>query len=72
MWTAAIEGRSFVEEDDHSLEGLRRRLARAGRAFGELVRDIDRRDAWDTAFVDALCEPPESFTFGGAVSHLLT
>ena len=25
-----------------------------------------------TAFVDAVCEPPETFTYGGAVAHVLT
>src|SRR5699024_4585468 len=25
-----------------------------------LVRDIDRRDAWQDRIVDALCDPPES------------
>ena len=72
MWTAAITGRAFVENDDRSLAGMQRRLAEAGEEFAELVRDIERRNAWDTAFVDALCDPPESFTFGGAVSHVLT
>ena len=26
----------------------------------------------DTAFVDATCDPPVSFTFGAAVAHVLT
>ena len=30
------------------------------------------RGAWDDAFVDALCEPPQSFTYGGVVAHVLT
>ena len=29
------------------------------------------RGAWDDAFVDALCEPPEAFTYGGVISHVL-
>ena len=44
----------------------------SGREFAELVRGIRNRNASDTAFVDATCEPPESFTFGGAVAHVLT
>jgi hypothetical protein len=35
-------------------------------------RDQALGGAWDAAFVDALCEPPESFTFGAAVAHVLT
>jgi hypothetical protein len=72
MWTAAITGRAFEEATDRSLAGMQQRLAGAGREFVELVGDIERRDAWDTAFVDATCDPPESFTFGGAVSHVLS
>ena len=72
MWSSAISGRAFAGDDDRSIEGMRRRLDASGRDFVELVTDIDERDAWDTAFVDALCDPPASFTFGGAVSHVLS
>ena len=33
------------------------------------IRD---RGAWDDAFVDALCEPPQSFTYGGVLAHVLS
>ena len=33
--------------------------------FARLARAIRDRGAWDDAFVDALCEPPQSFTYGG-------
>jgi hypothetical protein len=36
------------------------------------VRAIRERGAWDDAFVDALCEPPQSFTYGGVVAHVLS
>ena len=48
-----------------------RRFERAARAFARLVRGIRARGAWDDAFVDALCEPPQSFTYGGVVAHVL-
>jgi hypothetical protein len=51
---------------------LRERFESAGEEFAGVVRDIQERGAWDTAFVDALCEPPESFTFGAAAAHVLT
>ena len=62
MWSAAISGREFVESDETSLAALRKRLAQAGAEFASLVEDIARRNAWDTAFVDATCDPPETFT----------
>ena len=37
-----------------------------------MVRDIDRRGAWDDRVVDALCDPPESFVLGSVVAHVLT
>ena len=30
------------------------------------------RSGWDETFVDALCEPPETFTFGGVFAHIVT
>jgi hypothetical protein len=72
MWSAAIKGRAFEESDDRSLDGMRERLQHAGDEFVGIVRDVEKRDAWDTAFVDATCEPPRSFTYAGAVAHVLT
>jgi AraC-like DNA-binding protein len=48
------------------------RFERAARAFARIVRAIRDRGAWDDAFVDALCEPPQSFTYGGVVAHVLS
>src|SRR4051812_19686868 len=31
----------------------------------------DGAPAWDAGFVDALCEPPESFTYGSVVAHVI-
>ncbi|HEY2937691.1 MAG TPA: hypothetical protein VGJ25_13900 [Gaiellaceae bacterium] len=72
MWSAAIGGYAFVEDEDESIEGLRRRLAGSGCKFGRLVREIRERGDWDTVFVDTTCDPPHSFTYGGAVAHALT
>jgi AraC family transcriptional regulator len=72
IWSAAIAGRELVLNDDASLSSLKHRLDGAGGKFASIVRDIRDRGAWDTAFVDATCDPPESFTFGGAIAHALT
>jgi AraC-like DNA-binding protein len=72
MWTAALAGHRYVADVDGTVDGLRRRLGDAGPAFIRLVRDIRDRGDWDAAFLDVTCEPPESFTFGGAVAHVLT
>lgn len=71
MWAASISGRNLEAEPDTSLKGMRERLAAAGDTFSKLVCDIRTRDAWDTAYVDAIREPPETNTFGAAVAHVL-
>jgi AraC family transcriptional regulator len=68
VWVAAIAG------DPQPAGGgdLLHRFDRAARAFARLARSIRDRGAWDDAFVDALCEPPQSFTYGGVLAHVLT
>ncbi|HEX9416442.1 MAG TPA: AraC family transcriptional regulator [Gaiellaceae bacterium] len=72
IWTAALAGRDQPERGGTSIDELRERHERSGEEFARAVRDIRDRNAWDTAFVDALCDSPETFTFGGMVAHVLT
>jgi AraC family transcriptional regulator len=68
IWNAAIDG----EVRDGPGPGTRvERLDRAGRTFAATVRTLGRRGAWDAGFVDALCEPPQSFTYGSVVAHVI-
>ncbi|WCB95445.1 hypothetical protein DSM104299_04190 [Baekduia alba] len=68
VWCAAIAG----EPHDGPSPGTQvQRLDRAGTRLSRLIGAIGERDAWDAGFVDALCEPPESFTYGGVVAHIL-
>jgi AraC-like DNA-binding protein len=69
VWLAAILGRPHPVTGS---EELLARLARAAPAFERFARTVRDRGAWDDAFVDALCEPPQSFTYGGVLSHVLT
>jgi AraC family transcriptional regulator len=68
VWVAAIAG----EPQPARGGDLARRFHRASQAFARLARSIRDRGAWDDAFVDALCEPPQSFTYGGVLAHVLT
>ena len=34
--------------------------------------DVRNKAAWGDTFVDALCEPTETFTFGGVFPHIIT
>jgi len=73
MWITALEGGSRVPPAaDASPSGLRRRLAAAGPRFRELIlAPVQEGRAGDT-FVDATCDPPQTFTYGGVLAHVLT
>jgi AraC family transcriptional regulator len=72
VWTAAIAGRDFQVDRDRSIAGQQARLAVVQPQFTALVRRIRDRNEWDDVFVDTLCTPPVSFTFGSVIAHILT
>ena len=74
MWNTTIENRSydFGFEKDESLASIRRRLESAGRAFLARAREVIAEKRLDETFVDATCEPPQVFTYGGMLAHVLT
>src|SRR5580765_5991212 len=72
VWTAAIGGRDIPPRAEPSIAALQTRLPAVPPPFGALVRRIRARNEWDDAFVDALCTPPVSFTFGSVIAHILT
>jgi hypothetical protein len=48
------------------------RLEKTDKAFHRCFSDVRNRGEWDNTFVDALCEPQETFTFGGVFAHIIT
>jgi len=72
VWTAAIGGREIPSRNGRSIAALQTRLETVEPQFTALVRRIRDRNEWDDAFVDALCTPPVSFTFGSVIAHILT
>jgi len=72
-WNASMGGKAAPESGPSgSLAELKRRAEASAREFDALIRDVREKEQWDVAFVDALCDPPESFTYGGAFAHYLT
>ena len=67
VWVAAINGLEVPRGGGPLLE----RFERAALEFERIARRVRDGGAWDDAFVDALCEPPEAFTYGGVISHVL-
>jgi AraC-like DNA-binding protein len=73
MWVHALEGgTSMPRPGDTSAAGLRQRLAEAAPRFRELVVEPVEDGRADETFVDAVCDPPETFTYGGVLAHVLT
>ena len=72
MWGANFTGADYVDRTEDSVPALRSRWDAAVGRYRAAVRRVAANDEWDTAFVDAVCEPPETFTYGGAVAHVLT
>jgi uncharacterized damage-inducible protein DinB len=76
-WAAALMGGSAPQFDnappeDRTPSAMAARLEKADRAFHGVLTDVRNRSAWEDTFVDALCEPPETFTFGGMFAHVIT
>ena len=76
-WAAALTGGSIplfdhAPPEERTPSAMLARLENADRAFHSVLADVRNRSAWEDTFVDALCEPPEAFTFGGMFAHVIT
>ncbi|MGH3353510.1 MAG: helix-turn-helix transcriptional regulator [Nocardioides sp.] len=72
-WVASIEGLSMpVRNRSDDVATLAERHEAVGARWLAVVRDIERRGAWEDRLIDALCEPPESFQIGSVIAHVLT
>ena len=74
MWLASVESRpyDFDAEQSMTLPQISSVLDDVGPQFLELVRRTADSNAMDDTFIDATCEPPNAFTFGGMVAHVMT
>lgn len=77
VWVAALTNGPMPPMENPPAEvrtpaALRERFDRADSEFNRLMGEVRDRGTWDETFVDALCEPPEKFTFGGMFAHVIT
>jgi AraC-like DNA-binding protein len=77
VWVAALTNGPMPPMENppaevRTPEALRERFDRADAEFNRLMGEVRNRGTWDETFVDALCEPPEKFTFGGMFAHVMT
>jgi AraC-like DNA-binding protein len=77
VWAAALTGGSMplmenAPPEHRTPSAMLARMEKADAAFQSVFADVRNRSAWDDTFVDALCEPAETFTFGGTFAHVIT
>jgi len=76
VWTAALS-RTQMDMNGppkslRSPKAMMQRLEKTDVELHRILRDVRKRFGWDDTFVDALCEPAETFTFGGVFAHIMT
>ena len=73
MWLASLDGATTTpDQGDTSPAALRARLDAAAPDFRTRVATALAEGRADETFVDASCEPPQVFTYGGMLAHVLT
>lgn len=72
MWATAVEGGTQIAAGDTSVPQLRDRLAAAEPRFRAAVVDPIQNGRTEETFVDATCTPPQTFSLGGVLAHVLT
>lgn len=76
VWTAALSGAEMdmngPPTSQRSPQAMLQRLEKVDAELHRILGDIRIRSGWDDTFVDALCEPAETFTYGGVFAHIIT
>jgi AraC-like DNA-binding protein/uncharacterized damage-inducible protein DinB len=77
LWTAALTAGEMptlygAPPEKRTPAALLERFEKADAEFDKILREVRNRGAWDETFVDALCEPPETFTYGAVFAHVMT
>lgn len=74
MWNNVIAHRDYdwSLEENERVDDMERRLDGEGPTFLAHVREVVSEGRLDETFVDAHCSPPEVFTYGGLIAHVLT
>lgn len=74
QWVSAIglRGHDFSVERGENVVHMQERLAQVAPAYVAQVRDVCEQGRLGDTFVDAVCDPPRVFTYGGMVAHVLT
>jgi AraC-like DNA-binding protein len=71
-WMDSIHGSQENENPDKSIRGMLKRLDPAFGEFIALARKVQIENLWQTSFIDMACQPPETFTYGEMIAHVVT
>jgi len=71
-WAAALTGRFRTGDELDDIESLQSRYERAGSDFLAIATSALREGRSEEMIIDASCDPPHTFTVGGAIAHVLT
>lgn len=72
QWVVALEGGTEIPADPETVDEMRDRLAETAPRFRQLVLEPIAAGRADDTFVDVTCEPPQTFSIGGVLAHVLT
>ncbi|AXC11148.1 Transcriptional regulator, AraC family [Acidisarcina polymorpha] len=76
VWTAALSGAEMdmngPPQSQRSPQAMLQRLEKTDAELHRILDNVRTRSSWDDTFVDALCEPAETFTYGGVFAHIMT
>jgi AraC family transcriptional regulator len=77
IWIAALTGTEMLHLNgtpaaQRTPAEMLQRLEKTDAAFHRFFSSVRDKGEWDSTFIDALCEPPETFTFGGVFAHIIT
>lgn len=74
MWNASIESRDYNWdlERHESLASMQTRLDDDGGRFRARAAELVEDGRLDETFLDATCDPPRTFSYGGMLAHVLT
>lgn len=71
-WMSAMYNRPWKPPRDKSISTLIERWQAVEPDFRKMFENVANENRWDDLFVDALCCPPETFSFGSVFAHILT
>jgi AraC family transcriptional regulator len=72
MWVSAVDGATSIPAGQTSPAALRARLGHAAPQFRAVIVDRVAAGAGGDTFLDATCQPPQTFSLGGVLAHVLT